>query len=793
MFYGRKVTLDSAPMAVEVVGRVLCRVRAHARTVLALCALLVGFVVFIRAIAPHYPPQYWLFFDYLRAIGFTALFVAACVSSGWGFCRAVRLTPGSLLEQSLLGLTVGVVLFFLGVFTAGILGLLNRTFCFVWPLVLFASAVPWVVTSSQRVRRYRIWARSCRAQRGIGERAAAALLLIGILALYLQVMLPSNLCADAYWYHLPIAEHYVAAGKITRFAEGWYLGAYPQLASLLYAWAFLTPGSFLDHVMLCAHLEYALFLGTLLGVSALAERLLVGQRLPLAAAAVFLFPKLFVYDSNLNTGADHILAFFGPPLLIGLVRLDRNPTHREAVLTGIVFAGALSTKYQASYFALPVALGLAWVVMRHRKLRPIATLGLVVVAVTATHWLKNLVFYHDPLYPLLHTVLPSAPFHQGADQLLSTVYWYSHFLPQGTFWEKLWDGVVSGFTFSFMPKDWPGGFREVPIFGSLFTLLTPLLLLVRVRLRVWAVVASVHLGILVWYLTSHQDRYLQALLPWMAAVTAVAIARAWQSGRAVRWGVSALIGLQLVWGADAYFTRNHTMLGSSPIAALANYLGVSNPHLRDPEQRRQLPTVFNQIGAALPEHAIVLVHSFSAKLGLMAQTVADGPGWQGGIEYLEHATPTETHRLWRQLGITHVLWEDRRVPATTDDFAREVAVLRAIRLYVDEVKSFGIYRLGSLRDSVRPVLEPHAKTALAWLARDPARGPGVYRLPEFGRGKPELAVQLEQLELAPMQPILEADALVLDADSARAFSQERLATHFQEAAAGQGRQLFLRR
>ena len=111
-----------------------------------------------------------------------------------------------------------------------------------------------------------------------------------LVAVYLQVMTPLNVGGDSYWYHLPIAEHYATSGAIRPFAEGWYLGAYPHLASLLYTWASMSPGDLFNHVTLSSHLEWALFLATLGGVGALARRLLGGTRVPFAGVAVSCFP-----------------------------------------------------------------------------------------------------------------------------------------------------------------------------------------------------------------------------------------------------------------------------------------------------------------------------------------------------------------------------------------------------------------------------------------------------------------------------------------------------------------------
>ena len=43
---------------------------------------------------------------------------------------------------------------------------------------------------------------------------------LGTLLLWLTILTPQNASYDARWYHLPIAEHYVAQGRIAPFSEG---------------------------------------------------------------------------------------------------------------------------------------------------------------------------------------------------------------------------------------------------------------------------------------------------------------------------------------------------------------------------------------------------------------------------------------------------------------------------------------------------------------------------------------------------------------------------------------------
>ncbi len=392
-------------------------------------------------------------------------------------------------------------------------------------------------------------------------------------------------------------------------------------------------------------------LATLAGVSALARRL-AGIRVPYAAAAVFLFPGLFLYDSSLITGADHILAFWAPALGLALVRLGRRFTVREAVLAGALTGATILTKYQGSYFFVPIALLVLLLAIRFRRIRPAVAWGLACLTVSSAHWLKNWIYYGDPFYPLLYKYLPVHPFHEGA---ADRMYWDAQFLLTGTFWEKVQKTLAAMVNFAFVPHDWSGFHGDRPVFGELFTLLIPVLLFLRARWRLWLMIVGVHIGILVWFVTNHQDRYLQGLLPWMAACTAAILVLAWRMGILVKCAVAALVAFQIVWGADVYFIRVHGMIGDSPLKALIDHVAAGQQGRYDDRLRLHGGSL-QAVGERLPAHAKVLVHERHDRLGLGAASIADTIAWQGAVDYMVLDTPKAAAELWRKMGATHVMW-----------------------------------------------------------------------------------------------------------------------------------------
>lgn len=737
--------------------RMSSRVRSAAITALLIAAA-AFFACFLDRV---YPLRLWLFWYYAAIWGYTAVFAAACLAGGLRMLRLVLSEPPPAGERLTLGLALGVLLFFWGLFLGGLLGLYGLTFFFGWPLALLLWGGKCLLGELRRVRvlQRRVGVRLLWPSSFI-EVLAAALLLVGIIAVYLNVITPENLGADAHGYHLPIAEQYVAAGRIFRFPEGWYLGAYPQLASILYAWAYMAPNSFALHTALAGHIELFLFLATLAAVATLVRRL-VGRRVPWAGAAVFLFPGLLHYDSNLATGADHVLAFWAAPLGVALVRLGRRFSVREAVLAGALLGGAVLTKYQGSYFFVVSALAVLVMAVKARAVRPLLAWGIAGLLVTSAHWLKNSIFYGDPFYPLGHAWFPSRPFHEGAEQLFTRVYRIPWFTFEGTRLEKAQEALKAAFTFSFVPHNWATPYDPKIVFGSLFTLMLPVLPLLRPRRSLWMLVVGAHAAVVVWFLTSPQDRFLQALVPWFAACTAAMMLLAWRRGLAVRAGLVGLVGLQIVWGGDIYFYREHAMARENPLKLLVDRMSAGHEHqfaMRD-RPMADLP----ELGDALPRDANVLLHGLNGKLGLNRRSVSDDAGWQGGIDYVSLETPDRAAALWREYGVTHVSWYASRAAMPVDELAREAVFARTVAEYVDPetARTESARTFNVLRSSPRNQEAAAAPTRVAWVGcmGDPPLA--IYTPRELARRLPGLTLDEQRLRAAPLEALAGANAVIV--------------------------------
>jgi hypothetical protein len=662
--------------------------------------LLAGAAYFLDVVNGHYAIRTWLFPSYAGYWLLTLLFNAACFSGGHALLGMLVPKGLPLRERIVLSMAVGVFAFYAGSFAFGLAHLYGPVFFVAWPVAMVVAGLP------SLVRRARCLRHALRAGRRAPARRQTLLgyaiswfAVLALAVIYLAVMVPENVAFDARLYHLPIAEHYAALKGIEALPEGSYPGAYPQLAGILYTWAMLWRWAHVvDRVLLCAHLEFSLFLWTLYGVTVLARRIVPGRDMRLSWVAVFLFPILFVYDSNLNTTADHIAAFWACPIFLALLRAWPRLEMRPSVLLGVLVAGAISTKYQGVYLAafpcVALALRAPWLHFRQRRdpkagLRPLASA--LAAAFTTTllwtpHWLKNLAWYGDPFYPLLHGVLHSHPWTADNDLRLELNAHINVWRPAGaTFGARLVDTIKAMWSFSFLPHDW-NRLDGLPVFGSLFTLLLPALPFLRARGRVWALFLASNVGLFVWYWGSHQDRYLQLLLPWLAGCVAAAIALAWDSGVVARIGLAVLIGAQVVWGGDAPFLHSHRMLGESQLKVAFDRITSGFDHAlgRRSEAFREV----SEIGDALPPGAHVLFHEDRVRLGLQHASVDDHPEAQGGISYGRFRSPAELNDRLRSYGVTHIAMQTGK-SAEVDGLSGDVVFFDYVNQYARKWRTFG--------------------------------------------------------------------------------------------------------
>jgi hypothetical protein len=629
--------------------------RQRLRTILLCLALLGGIVIFLGVVGQHYDIRRWLFWRYLAAGSLAAVWAASCAALGGFLLARFGFISGRGAGDLVLAFPVGVLAFQLAIFLLGLASLLN-VFTFV------ALPLGFLLVGAPRLREPASAVQRAATVRSLPELALVLFGLGGIGLVYFQLLTPEAFSWDARWYHLPLAQQYALQGAVKPYPEGWWLAAYPHSASLIYTWAFLQPGGLLwDKLELCAHLELAVFLATIASIPSLVRALdpeASGRR---TWVAIFLFPGIFLYDSNLHAGADHMAALWCIPLVLALIRVWRSWAVRDAVLFGALTGAVLLSKYSAwSMLLFPACAFLVravWLGIRRLRgggrpvLAALLLCGAAVLLVSAPHWLKNWIWYGDPLYPVFYRHLDVHPWTAESPGRFATFLSFTS--PPAPGWAGIKDALSATLTFSFLPNDWWSNHHAVPVFGSLFTLTLLCLPWVRARARLWLVYAGVMVALVVWYLSNHQDRLLQAWLPVMAAATATTLGLVWRLRHVVvRTLLAGLVAAQIVWGGDVPFLPTHNLTQESPLRMVSNFLasGFLN------SARRLYPYgAFGELAMEMPPDARLLLHELDLQLGLGHLVVNDQ--WQGRISYETLQSPGAIYRELASLGVTHMLWK----------------------------------------------------------------------------------------------------------------------------------------
>jgi hypothetical protein len=682
----------------------------------------------------------WLFWRYAGYLALSGLWLASCLSAGHRLVRAWLGRSLPFYAHVSIAFATGVFAFGIAMFLLGAMQLYVRPLLLLLPagFLAFGGRSAWRYASERR-RRLDVLRRALGRRTSWGSLALVAFGLLGLGMLYFLILTPDNIAYDARWKHLALAEDFVLSGGIRHFPEGWTFATRPHFGSYLYTWAFLLPGRLFDRIELAAHLEMAVFaMTTWFAIPAVVRAALPGRRVVWGVwAARFAFPGVFVYDATLGCGADHIAALFAGPIVVLMLRSYKRLQLRLVVLLAVSLAGAVLTKYSAAILLLPVpALALVlralWLLARgsaeERKrvafssLAAIGALGLF----TAPLWLKNLLLYGDPLYPVLHAWFPSNPWFERASYAFEKGYLGMRMWQPTRDWQGVRETLEALATFSFLPNDWPNHHRDVPIFGSLLTLLIPALLLARrAPRRLWALVAVVHAGLIPWYWLNHQDRYLQAMMPWLAATTAAIAWVLWREhGRLVKGALVMLVGLQLVWGGDAYFYQTQVFIGSPQKWVFGLFEGGFRGS-RD--QRFDTQEPWPTLGKAIPEGGRVLLHDIDRHLGLDRQAVLDLVPWQFGIDYGQMRSPAEVHRLLQSMGVSHLFWPPSRRYGT-ENLAADLMFFDFVLNHAEERQGFEFGTL--VRMPAEPPGEPFDDATVA-ITCDQPLAPGLYRASDF--------------------------------------------------------------
>lgn len=684
----------------------------------------------------HYPIQKWLFWRYAGYWVGCIVLATGWLSVGHLAVRRVFKVRLPLHAHLAVSLSMGVFAYQLLMFFLGVAQAYRPVTFFLFPIVPLAlSAWP----AYKDARRYVLRLRAQKT-RPMGAGLLAMILgLAGLAMVYFSILTPENVQFDARWKHLAIAEDFVVHHGIRRFPEGWVFSARPHASSFLYAWAFMLPkGLLFDHMVLSAHIEFVIFLLSVwFGIPALVRSMAPGADPRWVWAARFVFPGVFLYDSSLSAGADHIGSAFAIPIALLLMRSLRDPRKGPVLLLCALIAAAAQVKETIALMFVPFPVlvlsgKLLWEIvkrLRKRSERPLREVlllpGLALgtgLVLTAPLWGTNLVMYGDPFYPLLGRFLKPHPWSAAA------AYRLAHGYLEGKMWAPSRDvpGLLKTLqqfaTFSFIPNDWGKFHRGVPVFGSLFTLSIPPLFFLRKTKRIWLIIGWTWVAIFAWYSVHHQDRYLQGLVPLFASVTAAVFILLWrQLGAVAKVGASLLVALQLVWGGDVYFIQTHSH-AKSVIKKVVDLLSAG--HEKKYDERFTVQRHYQEVGNNIPEGGRILVHLFHehhAHLGMKREAILDSYLWQFGIEYDTAKGPEDIRQMLKGMGATHVIAAPERRTDGVWSIAADILFWELVDKNLQQKKKMGDAAFGKLPD--KP-LAPLARDLVAMLMchKIPPRG-----------------------------------------------------------------------
>jgi hypothetical protein len=707
-----------------------------------------------------YPLEQWLVWTYWEISAWVLLYSLACSSCGYRILVGVlRLPPGPLVEAAVLSTALGTVAFTLALYVLGTLGLFNSTSAVLLPAAfLLAGGLPgWKLLRS-------IGSALANAKLGWKSLVGGALGVAFVGLLYFRNLTPDALCYDATWFHVKIAQDYARWGAIRPFI-GDYSHAHPQLASLLYTWGYLVPGlNQPQRWILAMHLELCLVLWTLAGVSAAIDRQLERPAPAMTWSMLFLFPPVF-YFAPCGT-ADHVVAFFSIPTAIAVVRFWHSPSPANAALAAILGAGALLTRYQGIFLLVPagltlvVACGRAWLTRWRsggaaRATRDVAILSAVFLgtgaAVVSPHFIKNVLFYGNPVYPFLQDRIASTPTVPDASLFFHYGMLPSADIPKGTLGQKFSFALSVLWELSSLPRKFTASL------GSLFVLLLPgVLLMPRSVSRIFGVIAAGTL--LVWAMVLGNQRYVLIAAPVLVAIVGAMAITLWRSKFAIRYALIPVFFLQLLWAADTPFS-DHARWGIEQSVSLIQKSLSTRPR----DILKTYREGYVQLGRSVPGDAKLLIHTFGPSLGIDRDLFMDSVGFQGLIDYRKFRTPRELFAELHGLGITHLVHEPGGAYGSPT-IQEDIVFFGLASRYGTPVRNFQGLFLTALPEKPPPEEQPYKVVLVGF--RDPSDG--LYpieelfspqMLPERHRHKPR--VQRRADEASPSELAREASAVVV--------------------------------
>ena len=285
------------------------------------------------------------------------------------------------------------------------------------------------------------------------------------------------------------------------------------------------------------------------------------------------------------------------------------------------------------------------------------------------------------------------------------------------------------------------------MFGSLFSVSTLALPFLRGARPLVGPTLATYAGLALWALLNAQDRYLQALLPWMVVVTAGTLILAWNTGPFARVGAGLVVAMQALWGANACFLPSHAMTRKPPLGAAVELLGSQGSERPSLVPFEPWPSIGKMVG----RRGRLLLHEGDLHLGVGVPTVLDSIPFMYGIDYGSARSCRDVHELLRSMGVSHVLWQP--VSQGADSLAGDLSALTCFHRHTRRVATIAPFTLAQLASTAPPAV-PFGKVVVLGCPSFPY-APGVYQLSD-------LAVAPRPQDLGSRYPKPRVDWQLLD-------------------------------
>ena len=280
--------------------------------------------------------------------------------------------------------------------------------------------------------------------------------------------------------------------------------------------------------------------------------------------------------------------------------------------------------------------------------------------VSSPHFVKNMVFYSNPMYPLAESVFPAS--HPKAPRGEYRTVKPPHgagFQPKyrNNFVKRQAWATGRLFTYSWITMN-RGFTQHRPYMGALFSLLLPCVPFVYRRKRILLGAAMGYLAFMVWANTALNDRYMLAYYDLFIAVALALAVRVWQVGWLGRIALVPLVALQLFWSGDSMLHYGASRLQAAISLVSSGYSGKYDGR-RLAKNGRQL-----RLTQATPPDAIILARNYRGILGLDRNVLSDVAAVQGYVSYTGLRDARDLWELLHQRGVTHLLYpRNQRRPA----------------------------------------------------------------------------------------------------------------------------------